>query len=141
MTTFTKVSATTAVSALDHAMHRWVRSVADEFGTDDEEFAMRMLGAWLHSLRDRLSVEAAARFAAHLPERVRGFFYAGWRPGAVPVKSDAKIHTVRFAREAMISVQEVTEAAALTTSALLGVLSPAQVDTVLEQFRPRPQHR
>ncbi len=58
------------VSALDHAMHIahvWVNDVAKEFDTDDREFAHGVLRAWLHTLRDRLPVEAAAQFAAQLP--------------------------------------------------------------------------
>lgn len=93
-----------------------------------------MLLAWLHTLRDRLTVEATARFAAALPDLIRGEFYAGWRPAAVPVKSDAKRYTVRFARSAGICVQEVGHAATLTTAALLRLLPPEQVGTAMEHL-------
>ena len=65
----------TKVSAIDHAFHsahEWVRDVAREFDTEDLEFAYRVLRAWLHALRDRLTVEASAHFAAQLPELIRG---------------------------------------------------------------------
>lgn len=42
--------------------------------------------AVLQTLRDRLTVEEAAQFAAQLPMLVRGFFYEGWDPSIVPVK-------------------------------------------------------
>jgi len=61
------MSAKTKVSALDHAMHiahTWVNDVARELDTEDREFAYRVLRAWLHTLRDRLPVEASAHFAA-----------------------------------------------------------------------------
>ena len=93
-------------SALDHALHTahtWVNDVAREFDTEDREFAYRVLRAWLHTLRDRLTVEASAHFAAQLPDLIRGIFYAGWNPSAVPEKYDIEAFTVRFAREANIS--------------------------------------
>ena len=100
------MSAKTKVSALDHAMqtaHTWIDDVAREFDTDDREFAYRVLRAWLHTLRDRLTVEASAHFAAQLPDLIRGIFYAGWNPSAVPELYDAEAYAARFAREASIA--------------------------------------
>ncbi len=125
------------VSAIDHAMHAahtWVNEVAKEFDTDDREFSYGVLRAWLHTLRDRLTVEAAAHFAAQLPDLIRGVFYAGWDPGAVPVKYNAEAYAVHFAREANISLQDVGKAAAAVTTALLHFLPPAQMDKALEQL-------
>jgi uncharacterized protein (DUF2267 family) len=42
------------------------------------------LRAVLHTLRDRLTVEEGAQFAAQLPMLVRGLYYAGWDPSRVP---------------------------------------------------------
>ena len=97
------MSSATKVSALDHATqsaHTWVRDVAREFDTEDLEFAYRVLRAWLHTLRDRLSVEASAHFAAQLPDLIRGVFYAGWNHSAVPEKYDVEEYALRFAHEA-----------------------------------------
>jgi len=129
--------AKTKVSALDHAMHiahTWVNDVAKEFDTDDREFAYGVLRAWLHTLRDRLTVEAAAHFAAQLPDLIRGIFYAGWDPGAVPEKYNAEAYAVRFAGEANISHHDVGKAAAATTAALLHHLPPAQMAKALDQL-------
>jgi uncharacterized protein (DUF2267 family) len=129
--------AKTKVSALDHAMHiahTWVNDVAKEFDTDDREFAYGVLRAWLHTLRDRLTVEAAAHFAAQLPDLIRGIFYAGWDPGAVPEKYNAEAYAVRFAGEANISLHDVGKAAAATTAALLHHLPPAQMAKALDQL-------
>lgn len=134
------MSAITGISALDHATevaHTWVKKVSGEFGTTDEEFAYRVLRGWLHTLRDRLTVEAAARFAAQLPDLIRGVFYAGWDPGSVPVKYHADGpdgYAARFSREATIAVTDVAKAAAATTSALRRLLPDAQVDKALDQL-------
>jgi uncharacterized protein (DUF2267 family) len=129
----------TKVSALDHAMHTahtWINDVARELDTENREFAYRVLRAWLHTLRDRLTVEASAHFAAQLPELIRGIFYAGWNPNAVPEKYDAQAYTVRFLREANISLHDVGKVAAATTAAVSRHLSPAQMDKVLDQLPP-----
>jgi len=137
------------VSALDHAMHiahTWVNDVAKEFDTDDRDFAYGVLRAWLHTLRDRLTVEASAHFAAQLPDLIRGVFYSGWDPGAVPQKYNAEAYVVRFAHDANISRDDVGKAAAATTAALLHHLPPAQVAKALAQLpeeirallQPRP---
>ncbi len=40
----------------------------------------------LHALRDRLTVQETAHFAAQLPILVRGIYYHSWDPSEVPVK-------------------------------------------------------
>ena len=58
------MSKKTKVTAPDHAMdaaRTWINDVAKEFDTEDREFAYRVLRAWLHTLRDRLTVEASAQ--------------------------------------------------------------------------------
>lgn len=140
------------VSTFDHAVqvaNTWVHDVAREFDTEDRQFAYRVLRAWLHTLRDRLTVEAAAHFAAQLPELLRGIYYEGWNPSAVPEKYDAQTYAARFAREANISLQDVPRAAAATTAAVLHHLPATQVEKALTQLpeeirrllRPQPQPR
>lgn len=64
--------------------HIWLRELADELGYDNERDAYRVLRAYLHTLRDRLTVNEAAQLAAQLPELIRGIFYEGWVPAHVP---------------------------------------------------------
>ncbi|OBG92799.1 hypothetical protein A5697_00215 [Mycobacterium sp. E3251] len=131
------MSTKTKVAALDHAIdaaHTWVNDVAKEFDTEDREFAYRVLRAWLHTLRDRLTVEASAHFAAQLPDLIRGVFYQAWNPTAVPDKYDAKAYAVRFSREANIALEDVGKAASATTAAVLHHLPVAQIDKALGQL-------
>ena len=55
------------------------------------------LRAVLHTLRDRLTVEQSAQFAAQLPMLIRGMYYEGWSPSRVPQKmsGDEFRHRVR----------------------------------------------
>src|ERR1700730_15490584 len=57
------------------------------------------LRAVLHALRDRLTVEEAAQFAAQLPMLVRGLYYTEWDPSRVPPKrsNDEFLQRVRQA--------------------------------------------
>jgi uncharacterized protein (DUF2267 family) len=120
-----------------HAMHTansWLADVARSFGTDDRRFAYRALRAWLHALRDRLTVESAAKFAAQLPELLRGVYYDGWNPSGVPVKYGADEYVARFAREARIPAREVPAAATAVARALAGHMSPGQLAETLAQL-------
>ncbi len=131
------MSTVTKVSAVDHAAqtaHTWIRDVAVEFQTEDLEFAYRVLRAWLHTLRDRLTVEAGAHFAAQLPDLIRGVYFAGWDPGAVPQKYDAEEYALRFAHEATIALDDVSKAASSTTAAVLRHMPAAQLDKALAQL-------
>jgi uncharacterized protein (DUF2267 family) len=125
------------VEAFDHAVHTahiWVSEVAKEFGTEDLQFAYRVLRAWLHALRDRLTVDATAQFAAQLPELLRGVYYDGWEPHRVPVKYGVEEYQRRFATEGMISLPEVRRVAATVTAAVGNLMSPGQIEHVLKQL-------
>lgn len=114
--------------------HTWVSDVARAIGTDDRRFAYRVLRAWLHTLRDRLTVDGAAHFAAQLPELLRGVFYDGWEPSRVPVRYGIDEYTRRFAEQARIPAGDVPRMAATVTYAVGAHLSPGQLAGALAQL-------
>jgi len=131
---------TTRTGVFDHAVqsaNTWVRDVAEAFPTEDRRFAYRVLRAWPHTLRDRLTVQSTAHFAAQLPELVRGMYYEGWNPSRVPEKYDRDVYVDRLAHEANISTKDVPKAAAAVASALARHLGAGQLDKVLDQL-PAP---
>lgn len=121
----------------EHTAHVWLADIGREFGTDDRRFAYRALRAWLHTLRDRLTAESAAAFAAQLPGLLRGVFYDGWQPHRVPVKYGPDEYVRRFAAEAGIPPDEVGPAAARITTALERHLAPGHLTQTLAQL-PAP---
>ncbi len=108
----------TGVDSLDRSIGKanaWLTDIEVGFGTSDRRLAYRVLRAWLHNLRDRLSVEVAAHFAAQLPELLRGVFFDGWSPSRVPQKYDRAEYVTRFAREARVHDSDVVKAARIVT--------------------------
>jgi uncharacterized protein (DUF2267 family) len=67
------------------------------------------LRAVLHALRDRLTVQEAAQLAAQLPTLLRGVYYEGWRPAAVPVKLHREAFLQRVQRDFPYEVDGGTE--------------------------------
>jgi uncharacterized protein (DUF2267 family) len=127
----------TRAAPVEHATqvaHIWVRDVARVFDTDDQLFAYRALRSWLHCLRDRLTVEAAARFAAQLPDLVRGIWFDGWTPARVPRDYGRDGYVERFAAEASISPHDVPKAAAAVTTAVSGHVTPGQLGKAFDQL-------
>ena len=109
----------TGVASLDRSIDKanaWLADIDAGFATSDRHLAYRVLRAWLHNLRDRLTVEVAAHFAAQLPELLRGVFFDGWNPGRVPHKYDRAEYLTRFAREARVRDSDVAKAARIVTA-------------------------
>ena len=109
----------TGVSSLDASIDKanvWLAEIDAGFGTSDRRLAYRVLRAWLHCLRDRLTVEVAAHFAAQLPELLRGVFFDGWNPSRLPQKYTRAEYLTRFAHEARVRDSEVAKAARIVTA-------------------------
>lgn len=77
----------TSISNIEQAVqsaNHWLKEIASDSQVEDAGHAYSVLRAVLHTLRDRLSVDEAADFAAQLPVFWRGVFFEGWQPSHVP---------------------------------------------------------
>ena len=127
----------TGVENLDRSIDKvnsWLADIDAGFETGDRRLAYRVLRAWLHGLRDRLTVPAAAHFAAQLPDLLRGVFYDGWTPNRVPHKYDRSEFAARFAREARVRETEVAKAAGIVTAVARGHMTDGVVAQTLGQL-------
>jgi uncharacterized protein (DUF2267 family) len=113
---------------------RWLDTVATELGTDDRDFAERVLRSWLQMIHERLTAPAAAAFAAELPESVRRLFLTERDGIAHSAKRGAAAYTIRFARNAGIAVQDVRAVSSSVTVAMMLLLRSAAVDRVLGEL-------
>ncbi|WP_051023387.1 DUF2267 domain-containing protein [Nocardia pneumoniae] len=113
-----------------HTAHEWLRAIAEGLATDDRAFAHRALRAWLHTVRDRININATAHLSAQLPELLRGIFFEGWVPARVPGPHDVPSFLTQFAQEAGVSQDEAAALAGAVTDALAGLFSAGQLDHV-----------
>jgi uncharacterized protein (DUF2267 family) len=113
---------------------RWLDTVATELGTDDRDFAERVLRSWLQMIHERLTAPAAAAFAAELPESVRRLFLTERDGIAQSATRGAAAYTIRFARNAGIAVQDVRAVSSSVTVAMMLLMRSAAVDRVLGEL-------
>ncbi|WP_069174217.1 DUF2267 domain-containing protein [Streptomyces griseus] len=121
----------------EHAIHTaniWLKGVAEALDTPDRHFAHRVLRTWLHTFRDRLTVDVAAHFAAQLPELLRGVYYDGWDPSVVPVRYDREGYVGRFVQQAKVDAGDVPRIAAAVTVVVRDHVSPGHLEAALEQL-------
>ncbi|QWF77970.1 DUF2267 domain-containing protein [Amycolatopsis sp. CA-230715] len=123
-----------AIAQAERTARDWLGQVRTELGTEDRDFAYRALRAWLHVVRDRLSVHSAAHLAAQLPTLLRGLYFEGWRPNRVPAEFDGEEFQRRFAIEADIEIGDVDRVAVAVTTALGDRFSPGQLGHALAVF-------
>jgi uncharacterized protein (DUF2267 family) len=123
--------------AFNHALHTaniWLADIASALGTRDRRFSQRVIRTWLHTLRDRLTVDAATKFGQQLPELLRGGYYDGWEPNRVPIKYTVDQYLQRFAAQAGIPPAEVPATAATVTGVIASHMSPGQLDEALAEL-------
>lgn len=78
----------TGLEVLDKSLQTtniWLKEIMEtEPVGPDRQVAWRVLGAVLHTLRDRLSVDQVAHLGAELPIVIRGLYYDQWHPAGKP---------------------------------------------------------
>lgn len=125
------------LATAEHNARIWLAAVAEGLGTDDRTLAYRVLRAWLHGVRDRLSVNGAVHLAAQLPEFVRGVYYEDWTPNHPTARLTQAEFIDGFARAAHLERAEAEAAMAAVTAVLRHRFSPGQLQHALAQL-PQP---
>jgi uncharacterized protein (DUF2267 family) len=112
---------------------QWIDDTAMELGTEDRLAAFRTLKAVLHAMRDGITVEAAARLAAELPDRLRWAFYEGWCPSRVPVTYHDRDEFLRgvASEVGLAGPTEASYAVASVGAVLARHVSELEIDDVL----------
>jgi len=133
---------TTHVDVIDRSVektHIWLNDLAEELASEDGHHAYRVLRAFLHALRDHLTVDEAAALAAQLPIFVRGVFYEGWDPSRTPEHArDIESFLQRIASEAGLAGEtEASFAATAASRVMRRHVSAGEGDSVL---RALPHH-
>jgi uncharacterized protein (DUF2267 family) len=113
--------------------HIWLKEIAEQLGVEDRQYAYRALRAVLHTLRDRLTVDVAAKLAAQLPTLIRGIYYEDWDPSRTPLPihevEDFLDHIVKEGR--MAGETEASLAVTAVTRVLREHVTPGEIDDVL----------
>jgi uncharacterized protein (DUF2267 family) len=78
------------VSHAVQTLQEWLKELQNKGELADEAAAYAVLRSILHQLRDRLTLEEGVDLGAQLPLIVRGLYFEGWRPHAVPRKIRTK---------------------------------------------------
>lgn len=122
-------------ASAEHNARVWLAAVAEGLGTEDRHRAYRVLRAWLHLVRDQLSVNGVVHLGAQLPEIVRGIYYEDWVPDRPPVRCTESEYVDEFAGAAQLRHDDAASALTAVTSVLRDRFSPGQLDHALVQLR------
>jgi uncharacterized protein (DUF2267 family) len=75
-------------SVIEHNVqitHEWITELTERLDWTSQSDALRLLRVTLCAVRDHLGINETAHLAAQLPILIRGMFFEGWVPAAVPV--------------------------------------------------------
>jgi uncharacterized protein (DUF2267 family) len=133
-----------AVKALDdvdvidttvHKTYRWIDEISEELGGIGRREAYRDLRAFLHTLRDRLTVDLAAQLGAQLPMLVRGIYYEAWDPSHAPVKMKAEEFVETFIDRALLPPErEPLAALKVAADVLRQHVTEGEVEHILQSL-------
>lgn len=75
----------------------WLKEIGRIIGAD-KRHSYHVLMAVLHAIRDRLSINQNANFAAQLPLLIRGIYFQNWNPGERGARRSKKQFTAEIAK-------------------------------------------
>ena len=83
----------TGVRSFDRSLtkaNQWLNELHDELNFRDKQRTYSIFKAVLHALRDRLTIDEATDFAAHLPLILKAPYYEDLKPSKMPIKIKSK---------------------------------------------------
>jgi uncharacterized protein (DUF2267 family) len=84
-----KNPACTSLTAFDRTVQKtnlWLKELMQDLGWQDRSLAYAGLKACFHALRDVITLEESAQFAAQLPTLLRGMYFESWVPRPKPLR-------------------------------------------------------
>lgn len=129
---------TTGLKQFDHALHvanGWLNEIMKTVPVD-RHGAWHILGAVLHTLRERLTLEQTAHLGDQLPLIIRGLFFDQWNPTSKSPKMRTRTDFLTRVRRRM-KMKEINVADA--TETVLGVLMrhpKGEVQKILRTLPP-----
>jgi uncharacterized protein (DUF2267 family) len=124
---------TTGVRTFDQSLEttkQWLEEVREQMGLDDEQRAFRVMRAVLQALRDRLTVEEAAQFAAQLPMLLQGVYYHGWTPAGKPRKIRGRQEFLDRVAEGLLREHDPEEACRTVFRVLQEKMTGGEIEDV-----------
>jgi len=112
--------------------HVWLNEITDVIGPD-KQVAWHVLGAVLHTLRDRVPLHVAVHLGAELPLLVRGLYYDQWRASDQPERYRTLDEFLGRVTEQLKATRPVNPADA--TRAVFAVLSRHMPEGQLRKVR------
>ncbi|MEN6338074.1 MAG: DUF2267 domain-containing protein [Phycisphaerales bacterium] len=124
---------TTGLRSFDTSLEttrQWLREVQEEMNLDDEQQAFQIVRAVLHTLRDRLTVEEAAQFAAQLPMLLQGVYYHEWTPRGKPIKMRRRQEFLDMVADKLMREHDPEEACRAVFAVIERQMSGGEVEDV-----------
>jgi len=131
---------TTGLSAIDQSLNttiEWLKDLQEEMGLDDEQRAFRVMRAVLHALRDRLTIEETAHFAAQLPMLLQGVYYHGWTPRGKPEKIRSRDEFLDKVAENLMREHDPREAVRAVFTVLERRMPDGEIEDI-KRILPQP---
>jgi uncharacterized protein (DUF2267 family) len=117
---------------------QWLSELARIGGYTSSAQAYTVLHAVLHTLRDRLTVDEAAQLGAQLPLLIRGVYYEGWKPAAMPGRQRTKAELLGRVAGRLGNCRVDPEAACRAVFTLLERhISPGEIKEVKQMLHHR----
>ena len=123
----------TGLRSLDHSLETticWIKELQESLDLADQQQAYSILRAVMHTLRDRLSVNEAAEFAAQLPMVLQGLYYHEWNPSATPEKIRSKADFLIRIREKLTEDYAMEEIVRAVFCLIKNKISEGEIEDV-----------